>query len=186
MLEMFGGHDVLFPGPIVPVIGDLKDCTCFEVELGVVSGELDRSNDVLAWARDDDSSALGVVQVLLNRGRRVVVVGGDGAIGAMDVDAHVPTLEGGGVGGEEGGGGEDSGPGTSSSLEGQLDTSVVGVADRCLHVSAVDDVLHVAPLYTEVVKLVSSAVAEGGGPGVVVFLFKACGCDDQLVFEAEI
>jgi len=97
MLEMFGGHDVLFPGPIVPVIGDLKDCTCFEVELGVVSGELDRSNDVLAWARDDDSSALGVVQVLLNRGRRVVVVGGDGAIGAMDVDAHVPTLEGGGV-----------------------------------------------------------------------------------------
>ena len=98
MLEMFGGHDVLFPGPIVPVIGDLKDCTCFEVELGVVSGELDRSNDVLAWARDDDSSALGVVQVLLNRGRRVVVVGGDGAIGAMDVDAHVPTLEGGGVG----------------------------------------------------------------------------------------
>ena len=38
----------------------------------------------------------------------------------------------------------------------------------------------------EVVKLVSSAVAEGGGPGVVVFLVKACGCDDQLVLEAEI
>ena len=79
-----------------------------------------------------------------------------------------------------------SGPGTSSSLEGQLDASVVGVAERCLHVSAVDDVLHVAPLYKEVVKLVSSAVAEGGGPGVVVILFKACGCDDQSVLEAEI
>ena len=70
--------------------------------------------------------------------------------------------------------------------EGQLDTSVVGVADRRPHVSTVDDASYSAPLHTEVIKLVSSAVAEGGGPGVVVFLFKACGCDDQLVLEAEI
>ena len=68
----------------------------------------------------------------------------------------------------------------------QLDTSVVGVADRRPHVSAVDDASYGAPLHTEVIQLVSSAVAEGGGPGVVVFLFKACGCDDQLVLEAEI
>ena len=70
--------------------------------------------------------------------------------------------------------------------EGQLDTSVVGVADRRPHVSAVDDALHGAPVHTEVIKLVSSAVADGGGPGVVVFLFKACGCDDQVVLEAEV
>jgi hypothetical protein len=70
--------------------------------------------------------------------------------------------------------------------EGQLDTSVVGVADRRPHVSAVNDALHGAPLHTEVTKLVSSAVAEGGGPGVVVFLFKACGCDDQVALDAGI
>jgi hypothetical protein len=63
---------------------------------------------------------------------------------------------------------------------------VVGVADRCPHVSAVDDASYSAPLHTEVTKLVYSVVAESGGPGVVVFLFKACGCDDQLVLEAEI
>jgi hypothetical protein len=52
-------------------------------------------------------------------------------------------------------------------------------------VSAVDDALHVAPLHTEVIELVSSSVAEGGGPGVVVFLFKACGCDDQVVLGVQ-
>ena len=67
-----------------------------------------------------------------------------------------------------------------------LDSHVVGVADRLLHVPAVDDASQSAPLHTEVIKLVSSVVAEGGGPGVVVVFFKACGCNDKGVFEAEI
>jgi hypothetical protein len=46
--------------------------------------------------------------------------------------------------------------------EDHLDSHVVGVADRFLHVPAVYDASQSAPLHTEVIKLVSSAVAERG------------------------
>jgi hypothetical protein len=66
-------------------------------------------------------------------------------------------------------------------FDGHLDTYVVGVADRPLHMPAVGEG---ASLHTEVVKLISFAVAEGGGPGVVVGVFKARGCNDKGVFKA--